>query len=381
MASSRPVRICFTVDSPYAGGAEHYIALLAEGLDRRLFSTSLLVTDEPGLDAWSAERERNGIPVRRVSMGLPFRPWHAAGVWRALRALSPDIVHVNMPGPYDGQMGLLAPLGRLAGARAVITTEHLPMVERLWKRATLKGVAYRWVDRVLTICDANVPFLEHRQKVPAKRIHVVYNGVPPTDSAGPATRTAARTRYGVADDEIALLFVGSLIERKGMQTLISALSQLGDKRWRLLIAGSGDDEAQFKRQAASSGVGERFVFLGPIHTGEIVELLAAGDVLVLPSFMEGMPYVILEAMAASLPVVATRINGIPEAVEDGVTGRLVPPGDADATRSAIAAVLDNRAMRQQMGQAGLERFQKLFTLEKHLALMQETYVDLLIDRN
>ncbi|MEJ2722329.1 MAG: glycosyltransferase, partial [bacterium] len=109
------IRICYTVDSRYAGGAERYVQLLATGLDRGLFEPHVLVREGRELDAWCGDVEGAGVPVTRVPMNMPFRPAHAFPSVRALSAIAPHIVHVNVPGPYDGQMGLLAPLARLAG--------------------------------------------------------------------------------------------------------------------------------------------------------------------------------------------------------------------------------------------------------------------------
>lgn len=373
MASAR-IRICFTVDSSYAGGAERYLSLIIRGLDPQRFERHVLADAVPGLDAWCSDLVAAGIAVTRVSMGVPFRPWRALPVWRALGRIGADIVHVNMPGPYNGQMGLLAPLARLAGARAVLVTEHLPMVERLWKRAALKRCAFLCVDRVLTICKANVPFLIERQRVAAHKIAVVYNGVP---DVAYADRASARTRLGIGENTRAVVFLGSLIARKGVRELISAVSGLAHSDWRLLIAGTGEEAARLQQQARQSPAARRIDFLGELSDDGVTALLAAGDLLVVPSFMEGMPYVILEAMAAGLPVVASAVNGIPEAVSDGVTGLLVAPGDIDGLRGAIDVLLANEERRANFGGAGRRRFEQHFALENHLREMQNIYLDTL----
>jgi hypothetical protein len=169
------IRVCYMVDAPFLGGAERYVSRIALALDRSQFHASLIVrqsaeNDDGGLAQWASAVEASGVPLARVRMGLPFRPWDAIGILRAIEAFSADIVHVNMPGPYSGQMGLLAPLARMAGARSVVVTEHLPMVERLWKRALVKRIAYRYVDLALTVCHANVSYMLTRQRVPAEKV-------------------------------------------------------------------------------------------------------------------------------------------------------------------------------------------------------------------
>ena len=308
-------------------------------------------------------------------MELPFRPHHAVFVRAALRRIEPQIVHVNMPGPYDGQMGLLAPLSRIAGSAGVIVTEHLPRVEWLWKRALVKGFSYHWVDRVLTVCFANVPHLTGRQRVPEHKVEVVYNGINGGyGSVGGAARKQTRRRLGLDQGTAGLVFVGSLIERKGLGVLLDALGGLPGGGWRLLVIGTGDRDEWYRRKSLETGMGDRVRFLGALPEGEVEAVLAASDVFVLPSFMEGMPYVILEAMACSLPVIATRVDGIPEAAPDGEAGLLVPPGDVAALRSAIRRLLEDGVLRTELGESGRRRFERLFTLERHIARMESLYI-------
>jgi glycosyltransferase involved in cell wall biosynthesis len=280
----------FTVDSPYAGGAERYIALIAASLDRRRFTPTVLASAAPALDTWCRDVGSLHVPVLRAPMGLPFKPADAVPIFRAMHRTAPDLVHVNMPGPYDGQMALLAPIARLAGADAVVVTEHLPMVERLWKRASVKGMAYHFVDRVLTVSKANVPYLVRRQHVAAERIEIVYNGIPAEFGRSRAlVRTAARRAFAVPDDVVAVVMVGSMIERKGVGVLVDAASLMTDRPWMLLLAGSGEQQTEFEQAAEVRGIANRTQFLGQLSSADVERLLAAADVLVLPSLMEGMP--------------------------------------------------------------------------------------------
>jgi glycosyltransferase involved in cell wall biosynthesis len=371
-------RVCYIIDSDYAGGAERYISLIARGLDRRRFEPLVLIKAGADLGAWRREAELAGIEVHEVEMGLPFHPQRAVGIWQALWRLEPDLVHINIPGPYDGQMGLLAPLARLAGARAVVTTEHLPMVERLWKRAALKNLTSGWVDRVLTVCRANVPYLVARQEVQRHKIVVIPNALPEAFGHNrDSLRIEARNSFGLEPETAALVMVGSLIERKGLPVLLAALAPLLDLRWRLLVAGEGEDREVFEQKTAELGLAERVTFLGHQARAEIEKIMAAGDLLVLPSFMEAMPYVILEAMACRLPVIASRIYGIPEMVVDGETARLVEPGQVEPLTRSLRETISNPAVRESLGLSGRQRFEAVFTIEKQLAAIQAIYGELL----
>jgi glycosyltransferase involved in cell wall biosynthesis len=369
------IRVTYTIDAPFLGGAEHYVGNLALGLDRRHFAASVLMRSndvDGALLEWSERLSSGGVPVVRVPMRLPFRPWDAIGIYRALGALRPDIVHVNMPGPYNGQMGLLAPIARLTGARVVVT-EHLPMVARLWKRALVKSVAIRFVDAAVTMSRANADYLARRQGFDEKRIRVVRNGVPL--AYGAATRDVLLTRreMGFQAHDVALVFVGNLLPHKGLLATIEALSSLKTLPWKLAVIGSGPDEAAARVLSERYGVSNRVAYLGRRSPEAVEQIVGACDALVLPSEVEGLPYVILEAMALSKPVVATRVYGIPEAVRDGETGLLVAPRNVGELANALRTVVENGGLRERMGRAGRAVFEESFTLERQLAEMSTLY--------
>ncbi len=370
------IRVVYTVDAPFLGGAEHYVARLATGLDRLRFSPAVVMRSndvDDSLLAWAAELESSGIPVTRVRMRLPFRPGDAVPIYRALAAFEPDVVHVNMPGPYSAQMGLLAPLARLAGARVVIT-EHLPMVPRLWKRDLVKRLAVGFVDAAVTMTRANAELMVNRQGFPRRRVRVVENGV----RAAFGTREGdsnARADLGLEAGTVAFVFVGNLIEHKGLRRVIEALSSLATG-WRLVVVGTGPEAGPARALVSRLGVGERVVFLGRCSAEHVERVVAACDVLVLPSAVEGLPYVILEAMACAKPVVSSRVFGIPEAVIEGETGLLVSPDDVAGLAAALHTLAGDPALRARMGRAGRARFEERFTLERQLRVMSALYREL-----
>lgn len=370
------IRVVYTVDAPFLGGAEHYVARLATGLDRLRFSPAVVMRSndvDDSLLAWAAELESSGIPVTRVRMRLPFRPGDAVPIYRALAAIEPDVVHVNMPGPYSAQMGLLAPLARLAGARVVVT-EHLPMVPRLWKRDLVKRLAVGFVDAAVTMTRANAELMVNRQGFPRRRVRVVENGV----RAAFGTREGdsnARADLGLEAGTVAFVFVGNLIEHKGLRRVIEALSSLATG-WRLVVVGTGPEAGPARALVSRLGVGERVVFLGRCSAEHVERVVAACDVLVLPSAVEGLPYVILEAMACAKPVVSSRVFGIPEAVIEGETGLLVSPDDVAGLAAALHTLAGDPALRARMGRAGRARFEERFTLERQLRVMSALYREL-----
>ena len=176
------------------------------------------------------------------------------------------------------------------------------------------------------------------------RLHVIHCGVDPDRYA------AKRDTGGGAR----LLFVGRMAAVKGVPLLLEAVAALAADHpdLHLTLIGDGPDRTALEARATGLGIADRCTFAGYRGQAEVAEALKSADIFVLPSFAEGVPVVLMEAMAAGLPVIATRIAGIPELVEDGIHGRLVPPGDTDALRAAIAEVLADPETRKRMGDAG-----------------------------
>ena len=159
-----------------------------------------------------------------------------------------------------------------------------------------------------------------------------------------------------------LLLVGRLRIRKGVDVLLAAMPELRRRQpsARLLIAGDGEHRAALERHAAALALGESVTFLGRVGAPRVRELLRGAAALVVPSIYEGMPLVVLEAMEAAVPVVASRVAGIPEVVEDGRTGWLVPPEDPPRLAAALAAVLGDPAEARRRGAAGRQRLDRHF---------------------
>ena len=267
-----------------------------------------------------------------------------------------------------------SPYARLAARRAgvalVVCHEHC--------RAAPPTRSRRLVDRWLT--DRRTRFIAVSEAdrawllangVRAHHIAVVTNGVD-TTRFQPADRAAARAALGLAADAAILLVPARLEPRKDQVVLLAALSSLREAvpGAQVLFAGGGPLATVLPALAAATGLGQAVRFLG--LRDDIPSLMAAADVVVLPSRMEGLPLAVLEAMACARPVVATAVGGVAEAVADGETGRLVPAGDPAALAAALAALLNDpdlaHAMGQQARQVALARFRIEAATERLMGL-------------
>lgn len=184
------------------------------------------------------------------------------------------------------------------------------------------------------------------------KLHIVHCGVD-------AARYDCPARHAPAH----LLFVGRLAAVKGVPVLFEALRGLlpAHPDLHLTLVGDGPERDDLERMAQAMGLAPHLRFAGYRSQSEVAELLAQSTALVLPSFAEGLPVVLMEAMAARLPVVTTRIAGVPELVEHGKSGLLVPPGDEVALRAALSDILDDADLRASMGEAGRARVLAEFT--------------------
>jgi glycosyltransferase involved in cell wall biosynthesis len=175
------------------------------------------------------------------------------------------------------------------------------------------------------------------------------------DAFHPRPRDEARARLGVPPGERVVLFVGHLVPVKGLDVLVEAWARrrahgrAGAER--LVLVGEGAERGRLERRAREAQVADSVQFVGPLAQSGVADWLAASDLLCLPSRSEGSPNVVVEALASGIPVVASRVGGVPDLVRDGVTGLLVPPGDAQALAAALAAALERRWEPQALAQS------------------------------
>jgi glycosyltransferase involved in cell wall biosynthesis len=332
------------------------VRLLAEGAARAGHAVTLAGPPEAGIRAaWLAG---GGAYVDLPIVGAVPAPRADAATLDVLHALpaSFDLVHA-----HGQKAGILARLAALRAGVPALYTPHgfVYRVQGLRARRSARA-RYRVslaLERALGRAGAAVVTVsdeEHRAALadgiaPADRIHTIHNGVAPDLDAAPDPRLAGeRPLFGV---------VTGLRDQKGLPTLLDALDELGEAGPRFAIVGDGPLAGEIERRKTAR------TLLAPFG-GRVEPALAALDAFVLPSYWEGLPLSVLEAMAFGLPVIATAVGGTPEAVLDGVTGYLVPAGDAAALAERIGRLAADTAARTRMGEAGRERQRAHFTAQR-----------------
>jgi glycosyltransferase involved in cell wall biosynthesis len=322
----------------------------------------LVVPPDRGADAVAVRCAAAGAAVSRLAV----RGRSDLAGLRALRRLvaceDADVVHVHLASPVEALPALLAI--RAGGARRVVTTEHAPTwapLRRPWSRLA-KRLISRGVDAVIAVSEADARFLAQEYGVPRKRLTVVPNGIELDrfERSGSDLR-AARRRFALPEAAAFIVgFVGALEPKKGVLDLLAAGGAAGIEG--LVVALAGDGSLGPTLEAAARECGVRLCAPGPVD--DVPAFLAALDAFTLPSHQEAMPLALLEAMASALPIVATRVGGIPELIEDGATGLLVEPRRPDQLATALARLAVDRGLGARLGMAARDRVERAGSAER-----------------
>ncbi|MFN8522557.1 MAG: glycosyltransferase [Chloroflexota bacterium] len=369
MSAARPLRVLHLLSGCTVGGCEQHVLSLISGLDRSRF--------EPWLACFEAEPDEatpmvpmfRAAGARVVDLGASSRndPRAVARLGALLRRQSFDVIHAHS---LRAELAMQICARFAAGRPRLLRGVH--NVEDFYNRqpwAALAGWSARRLDRVIAISDAVLEHLVASGRVPREKLERIYYGIDPrpyADIEPPAPD---------ADRPPTLLMIARLAPQKGHRVLFDALPAVLARVPDLVLRVVGHEEmstrAELEAYARERGVAGAVRFEG--FRGDVPSLLEESDCFVLPSMWEGFGLVLLEAMAAARPVVASAVGPIPEIVQDGVTGRLVPAGDAAALATALLEVLESRALGRDMGIAGRARALERFSIETMVDAMSELY--------
>jgi glycosyltransferase involved in cell wall biosynthesis len=366
--------------SPFFGGPERQMLGLALALSASDagsngsgdgYRTTFLSFPEQGkCRAFLREVHRHGLPGIELKHNFPDIRRAASEVAGWLRRLRADVLCCS--GYKPDLIGWLA--ARQVGV-PVISVSHG------WTGATFKVRCYEAVDRLmLRFMDAVVCVSEgqaikvRRAGAPAERVHLIRNAVSLEKFGSPDPRYRRELEKLFASPRIRIIgAAGRLSPEKGFEVLIeaAALMTAKDSQLGFVIFGEGPLRGPLTEQIARRGLAGAVVLPG--FRTNLEEYLPHFDVVALPSYTEGLPVVVLEAFAASVPVVGTAVGGVPEVVEDGVSGFLVPAGDAAGLADRLGVVLANDLARMEMGGRGRKRVEADFTFAAQSTQYQQLF--------
>jgi glycosyltransferase involved in cell wall biosynthesis len=319
------------------------------------------------------EIRKTGTPVAVLGLNPGIRrPRDVGGIRRYLRETQPQIVHTFL---------LTASLyGRLAAilerVPIVIGTEVNMYADKKAHHAMAERLLMRGTDRVIASAEAVREFYIRQVHADPAKVDVIYNAVDFSQAQPAHSRTATRASLGVPADALVCGVIARLTEQKGHRFLFDAMAGTPAlANVHLIVIGGGERRAALAGQVDALGLSSRVHFLGPRR--DLGDLLGAMDVFVMPSLWEGLPLSLVLAMGASLPVVATDVAGIPEVVDDGRTGLLVPPGDSAALGAALARAAADSTLRERLGREARASVLPRFGVDRYVTSVTDLYDRLL----
>lgn len=354
------MRLTVCSDADVIGGSEvalrHLLGALGPGIEVAVVGTSPDV-----IDLVTADPDREGVITRVLDVGRASSLERVARWRRAIAGTRPDVVHLNMTSPWS----CTAPLAALTSWRApgVVALHHLPMVNPSRSSRALLRALYRRVDIHVAVGCGAARLVEEHQGLAPSSVRPVHLGVRAPTCAGPAAFDG-HTRHRIGT-------VARLTGQKGIDVLIRALPDVPGAT--LVVVGDGPARGDLEGLAADVGVGDRVRFTG--WSSHAAALLASFDAFCLPSRFEGLPLAIMEAMHAGVPVVATDVGSVREAVLPGVTGLLVPPDDVGALAAALRTLLDDPALSERLADAAHRHACRHFTAAAMAASFEAVYAE------
>lgn len=367
------MRVMHVVEAMHQGGAESLVVEHVRLASPEVESTVVALNrGGPSLEAARA------AGAEAVLLGKGGARW--AGLQR-LAALMRErrIDVVNGHNPTGAMYATFA--ARLAGVPVVVRTEH--SIHYPGRGFRFYGVIEAWItalsDAVICVCEASRESHASRLGFARERFVTILNGIA-EPVAAPRGRAATRAALGAAPDARIVLNVGSLTRQKSQDTLLRAFARMAARvpEAVLWIAGEGVLEPRLRALHAELGLGDRARFLGP--RTDVPDLMDACDLFALSSSREGLSVTLLEAMRAQRACLATQVGGNAEAVEDGVTGRIVPVGDVARMAQAFEDLLHDAARLAAFGQAGSARWREKFTAQRMVSQTEAIYREALTRR-
>ena len=370
----KKTRIAFVASTLDVGGAEHVLFNLITRLPAERFETELLFLRSPGT-----------VGLRLIRLGFPAvdsvgrgrqDPFVLPRLVSHLRSFAPDILfsidHHNAM--FWGRFASL--LARVP--RRVVASHSTGRMETRRSFTRLDRALMRWTDAVVALSGAHAGYLREVERIDPRKIVVIENGIDTAryEAVDAAKVERLRTELGLGEGDRVVSMIAALRPEKAHEALIEAARIIAERRpdltLKFLVVGRGPRRQAIETLTTAAGLQESVLLIG--EREDIPELLCISNALVLPSHaaVETLPLVVLEAMAAGVPVVASAVGSIPEIIENGVNGLLVAPADPVGLSEALCHIVDEREKTQGMIERARETVRQKFTVEK----MLRGYVDL-----
>lgn len=373
-----PIRLALVLDRTFVGGAEVVLLEMFRRFDPAVVRPRVICLREAG--PLADDFRTSGFEVEVLHRSGRFDLRTVPRLWRSLRAHRTEVVLVAHH--HRAALALGRGVGQLARARTVVAAHDMDLRtigRRCLPRSTVETLVL--ADALVLLAPSQGEYLHRAEGVgrfPWRRTRevVIPNGIripPPPD---PQVRVDVRTQLGYRPDDVVVGIVARLSPQKAHQVLFGAVAQLVDRcpRLRVLVVGGGEREAELVALAEKLNIADRVQFVGIRR--DVTRLLAGLDMSCLSSVHEGVPLIVLESMAAGLPVVATDCGALRDIIEEDVTGHLVPVGDVDRLAARIGELSEDGSLRSRLGAAGRARAARDFGIEHTAAGYERLLTDL-----
>jgi len=389
-SSAKRLRICHIITRMIVGGAQENTLLSMRGLLEKGHAVTLITGPSEGPEGQLlATMPLPGLQIHEEP--LLRRRLAPLADWQALRALTAylrrqdfDVVHT-----HSSKAGIL---GRLAAWRAevplVVHTVHgqaFHAYQCWWRNQlyiTAERLAARRCHRIFAVAQAMIDQCVAARVAPASMYEVVYSGMELEPYLNAQADLQLRRQLGIDDDAIVIGKVARLFELKGHDLLVAAAADVVQAypKVRFLLVGDGMLRAELERAFAARGIADKVIFAGLVPPALVPRYMALMDILVHLSLREGLPRTVVQALASAVPAVAFDLDGTPEVIIDGKTGRLCPPQDALAVRDALLELIGDPQLRQQMGSCGRDLVRQKFEWRMMADHLENAYQEALVAR-
>lgn len=363
MNEQRKIKVLHILPSLVNGGAERLLIDIVKHTNRERFSPEVLTFKDKG--ALYEEMLATGIPLFTYTKTRRFDFKNFQNIYKTIQTEKPDIVHTHLGGDIYGRLA-----AHWLKVPVIVSTEHNLNKQESWLATMSKKWTAQWSNAIIAVSEAVKKDASKRYNVTSKKYTVIYNGID-TD------RYSYNSHHD--HDTFTIGAAGRLVEQKGFRYLIEAVKQLVDdgRSVRCIIKGEGYLRSQLEDLVKQYKL--ESVVLLPGSDPNLSSFYSSLDLFVIPSIWEGLGLVALEAGAAGIPVIASKIDGLEEIITDGVDGFLVPAKDVKALTEKIAFVMDNKDKNIEMTKNLQTKVKEKFSIEKMVESYESLYEMLLTE--
>ena len=372
LLKTAPIKILLYTDTPLYGGAEHQMYLLAKHLNTQKFEPILVCRNEEPLLPWIEKFQKLNIQTYLINSTSKNSLSNLSKLNKIIKQTKPDLIHAHIWNPLACKFVFMAAyLNNLP----LVTTEHDP-----FRINPIKKIFKLWnlslTSKVITVSQTNQFVMQKLYPTFRQKFTTIHNGIEPIKKISPERiKEIHKKIFNSGDPNIIIFSAGTLHPRKGFKYLISSFKKIHNQfpLARLVIAGEGPERLFLEKLIHNLDLDKHVLLLG--YRNDVTDLMQASQIFVLPSIKEAFGLVILEAMAAQIPIIASHTGGIPEIINQD-SGILVEPGNKNELIKAISKLIKKPELVKSLTENGLKRLQ-LFSAEKTANETEAIYTELL----